>query len=88
MSPLAMLSLLWTGAQAVELLGAGEGPGSCAAPPFRGQEMLTVKWRTLSVSKIFNAGKRLNWPNGCPLTVPCCNEYGYCKTEAEWLSGM
>ena len=41
MKPLVVLSLLWTGGQAVELLGAGEGPGSCAAPPFRGQEIFT-----------------------------------------------
>ena len=33
-------------------------------------------------------GKKLNWPNGCPLTVPCCNEYGYCRPEAEWLAGQ
>ena len=52
---------------ALDLLGAGEGPGSCPAPPFR--------------------GKNLNWPAGCPLSTPCCNEYGYCVTEAEWISG-
>ena len=52
----------------VSLLGAGEGPGSCPAAPFR--------------------GKKLNWPNGCPLTNPCCNEYGYCRPEAEWLAGQ
>merc|ERR1719461_231788 len=52
----------------ISLLGAGEGPGSCPAPPFR--------------------GKKLNWPNGCPLNVPCCNEYGFCKTEAEWIAGV
>ena len=52
----------------LNLLGAGEGPGSCPAPPFR--------------------GKKLNWPNGCPLSTPCCNEYGYCVTEAQWVSGV
>jgi len=53
---------------ALSLLGAGEGRGSCPAPPFR-------------VSQV-------NWPNGCPLNVPCCNEFGYCRTEAEWLGGQ
>ena len=52
----------------LNLLGAGEGPGSCPAPPFR--------------------GKKLNWPSGCPLSTPCCNEFGYCVTEAQWLSGV
>ena len=52
----------------LNLLGAGQGPGSCPAPPFR--------------------GKKLNWPSGCPLSTPCCNEYGYCVTEAQWLSGV
>ena len=42
MKPLAVLSLLWTGGRAVELLGAGEGPGSCAASPFRGRHLLFV----------------------------------------------
>ena len=51
---------------ALNLLGGGEGPGSCPAPPFR--------------------GKKLNWPAGCPLSTPCCSEYGYCVTEAAWLS--
>merc|ERR1712013_935797 len=49
-------------------LGAGEGRGSCPAPPYRATQV--------------------NWPNGCPLNMPCCNEYGFCKTEAEWLSGQ
>ena len=53
---------------ALNLLGAGEGPGSCPAAPYR--------------------GKKLNWPNGCPLSTPCCNEYGYCVTESQWVSGV
>merc|ERR1719411_777459 len=53
---------------ALNLLGAGEGPGSCPASPYR--------------------GKKLNWPNGCPLSTPCCNEYGYCVTESQWVSGV
>ena len=52
----------------LSLLGAGEGPGSCPAPPYR--------------------GKKLNWPSGCPLSTPCCNEYGYCVTESQWVSGV
>ena len=52
----------------LNLLGAGEGPGSCPAPPYR--------------------GSKLNWPNGCPLSTPCCNEYGYCVSEAQWVSGV
>lgn len=62
-----LLSLVVSESLSISLLGAGEGPGSCPAPPFR--------------------GKKLNWPNGCPLNVPCCNEYGFCKTEAEWIAG-
>ena len=46
---------------ALSLLGAGEGRGSCPAPPYRASQV--------------------NWPNGCPLNVPCCNEFGYCRTE-------
>ena len=70
MPQLSLICLLLSSlelSRALNLLGAGEGPGSCPAPPFR--------------------GKKLNWPNGCPLGTPCCNEYGYCVTEGEGLSG-
>ena len=49
------------------LLGAGEGRGSCLAPPYRAPSV--------------------QWPGGCPVSAPCCNEYGYCVTEEAWLSG-
>ena len=49
------------------LLGAGEGRGSCPAPPYRAPSV--------------------QWPQGCPASAPCCNEYGYCVTEEAWLSG-
>ena len=51
---------------AISLLGAGEGRGSCPAPPFR--------------------AAATNWPTGCPLQTPCCNEYGYCRTEVRYCS--
>jgi len=65
---ICLVSCLLTTGLSLTLLGAGEGRGSCPAPPYR--------------------ATKVNWPNGCPLDVPCCNEFGYCKTEAEWLSGQ
>ena len=28
------------------------------------------------------------WPGGCPPSLPCCNEYGYCQTEQAWRQGQ
>merc|ERR1712212_1419962 len=44
-------------------LGAGTGPGSCRAFPFRAAQ---VDWDV------------------CPPDLPCCNEYGYCRSREEW----
>merc|ERR1712037_303721 len=44
-------------------LGAGTGPGSCRAFPFRAAQ---VDWDV------------------CPPELPCCNEYGYCRSREEW----
>merc|ERR1712002_259776 len=27
---------------------------------------------------------KLKWPHGCPGSHPCCSEYGYCQTRADW----
>jgi len=55
------------GGASCTLLGAGEGRGSCRAPPYR--------------------AKIVENELGCPTKSPCCNEYGYCRTQEEWLSG-
>ena len=52
--------------RAFGLLGAGEGRGSCPAPPYRAAQVA--------------------WPHGCPAAASCCNEYGYCGTEADWAA--
>ena len=31
---------------------------------------------------------QVNWPNGCPLDVPCCNEFGFCKTEVTFVAAL
>jgi hypothetical protein len=31
-------------------------------------------------------GAKINWPNGCPLYVPCCTEFGFCKTEVRFCN--
>ena len=68
MKPLVVMSLLWTGGQAVELLGAGEGPGSCAAPPFRGQEIITRRNSVLEILCCRKKAQLAQWmPSDCPL---------------------
>merc|ERR1712215_235150 len=27
------------------------------------------------------------WPQGCPASAPCCSEYGYCQSRANWQAG-
>ena len=63
-----LVSLLVGSGAALSLLGAGEGPGSCPAAPFR--------------------AARTEWPHGCPPSLPCCDEYGYCRSELQWLDGQ
>merc|ERR1712215_325371 len=29
----------------------------------------------------------LKWPLGCPAGAECCSEYGYCRSQDEWLAG-
>ena len=28
------------------------------------------------------------WPEGCPPSLPCCSEYGFCQTEQQWRQGQ
>jgi len=51
----------------LSLLGAGSGPGSCFAPPYR-------------VGNV-------EFPAGCPPNLNCCTEFGYCRSEVDWLGG-
>ena len=30
----------------------------------------------------------LAWPAGCPPSLPCCNEYGFCRPEEDWRQGQ
>merc|ERR1712168_877764 len=29
----------------------------------------------------------LKWKLGCPAGAECCTEYGYCRSQAEWVAG-
>ena len=31
-------------------------------------------------------GVNLTWPAGCPPSLPCCSEYGYCHSLEEWAT--
>jgi len=30
----------------------------------------------------------VKWPLGCPANAPCCSEFGYCQSEANWHAGV
>merc|ERR1712013_861627 len=29
----------------------------------------------------------IKWTLGCPAGAECCTEYGYCRSQAEWVAG-
>ena len=31
---------------------------------------------------------KVAWPAGCPPSLPCCNEYGFCQSELHWRQGQ
>ena len=79
-------------------LGAGTGTGSCRAFPYRAAQvpssvtcscrsLFTIhqaQWRTYLYSfTIFFS--QVDW-DVCPSDLPCCNEYGYCRSRVcRWL---
>ena len=62
-------------------LGAGTGSGSCRAFPYR-VENVSVFFSLFFFDKQFQHffSGQVDW-EVCPPEVPCCNEYGYCRTK-------
>ena len=73
-------------------LGAGTGTGSCRAFPYRAAQvpfcltcscrsLFTIneaQWRAWLYS--FTIFSQVDW-DVCPSDLPCCNEYGYCRSR-------
>merc|ERR1711970_1488496 len=62
--------------EAVLLLAAGSQAGLLGAGT-GGGSCRAAPYRAVAVQ----------WGSGCPQTVPCCSEYGYCRTREEWQAG-
>ena len=66
------------------LLGAGQGAGSCAAPPYR-VEAAALAWsQGCPPHAEVEEAKLLYIILLCPVLSQCCSEFGYCHGRAAW----